>query len=156
MSAAPPTSSHAYGVGILAVIVAVGAGIVYYQMYYLPESLAKPSVDEHILDPVGTTEISIIMGSDGVDQADNYLPKLPHIELTKNNLVVWTNDDATPHTITPDHRHSDSYSGPFGSNGVIMQGETYEFLFTEEGEISYHCTPHPWMKGTLTIAKSRG
>ena len=155
MSAAQ-TSTHAYGVGILAVIVAVGAGIVFYQMFYLPESLEKPSVSEHILHPVGKTEISMILGSGDPNQADNFLPKFPNIELTKNNLVVWTNDDSTPHTVTPDHRHADGYSGEFGSTGVVLAGEVYEFLFTEEGEIPYHCDPHPWMTGTLTITKLRG
>jgi len=153
---ATPTSSHAYGIGIISVIVAVGAGVVFYQMFYLPESLAKPSVSEHILHPVDTTEISMVPGSDNANQADNFWPKLPNIELTKNNLVVWTNDDSTPHTVTPDHRYKDSYSGSFGSDGVILAGETYEFLFTEEAEIGYHCIPHPWMTGTLTITKSRG
>ncbi len=155
MSAAQ-TSTHAYGVGILAVIVAVGAGIVFYQMFYLPESLEKPSVSEHILHPVGKTEIIMIMGSGDPNQADNFLPKLPNIELTKNNLVVWINDDSTPHTVTPDHRHKDGYSGEFGSHGVVLAGEKYEFLFTEESVIPYHCDPHPWMTGTLTITKSRG
>jgi len=153
---AVPTSSHAYGVGIMAVIVAVGAGIVFYQMFYLPESLERPSVDEHILHPVGTTEISMIMGSGDPNQVDNFMPKLPNIELTKNNLVVWINDDNTPHTVTPDHRHEDGYSGEFGSPGVVLAGEAYEFLFTEEGVIGYHCQPHPWMTGTLTITKSKG
>lgn len=156
MSSASPASSHAYGVGILAVIVAVGAGIVFYQMYYLPESLAKPSVSEHILHPLGTTDISMIDGSGDPDQADNFLPKLPNIELSKNNLVVWSNDDTTPHTVTPDHRHADPYSGAFGSEGVLMPGEAYEFLFTEPTVVSYHCSPHPWMKGVLTITPSRG
>ena len=155
MSAAP-MSSHAYGIGVIAVIVSVGAGVVFYQMYYLPESLAKPSVSEHILHPAGETEILMIAGSGDPNQADNYMPKLPNIELTKNNLVVWKNEDTTPHTVTPDHRHADSYSGSFGSEGVVMQGESYEFLFTEEGTIPYHCAPHPWMTGTLTITKSRG
>ncbi len=95
-------------------------------------------------------------GSGSPDQADNFLPKLPNIELTKNNLVVWTNDDTVPHTITPDHRHADPYSGSFGSEGVVMPGESYEFLFTETTTLSYHCSPHPWMKGTLTVTLSRG
>ena len=149
-------TSHAYGIGIMAVIVAVGAGIVFYTSFYLPESLAKPSVSEHILHPTGKTEISMIMGSADPNQADNYIPKLPNIELSKNNLVVWTNDDNTPHTVTPDHRMADSYSGDFGSTGVVVPGESYEFLFTEEHVVPYHCDPHPWMTGTLTITKSRG
>ncbi len=72
-----------------------------------------------------------------------------------DNHVYWTNDDETPHTVTPDHGHKDGYSGQFGSDGVLKAGEVYDFLFTEEGEIKYYCQPHPWMKGELIITKQR-
>ncbi len=150
-----PTSSHAYGIGIMAVIIGAAVGIGYYQMYYLPESLAKPKVSHEILEPVGKSEISIIMGAANPEQADNFIPKLVNIQLGVDNHVVWTNHDDTAHTVTPDHRIEDSYSGDFGSVGVIKPGETYEFLFTEANVVEYHCTPHPWMKGSLEITKQR-
>lgn len=150
------TTSHAYGIGVLAVIVAMGAGIIFYTSFYLPESLLKPSVSEHILNPTGETLISMVDGSGIPTQEENFVPKTPNIELEKNNLVVWTNDDSTAHTVTADHRTADSYSGTFGSDGVVLAGQTYEFLFTEEHEIAYHCNPHPWMTGVLTITKSKG
>lgn len=149
------TTSHAYGIGIITVIVGLSVGIAFYQMYYLPESLAKPSVDEHILHPVGETIIEMIQGSDNPNQQDNFVPKLVNIQLGVDNLVIWKNVDATPHTVTPDHRAEDSYSGPFGSSGVVKSGEEYEFLFTEPHEIAYHCEPHPWMTGTVIITKQR-
>lgn len=150
-----PTSSHAYGIGIMAIIVGAAVGIGYYQLYYVPESLAKPKVSHEILEPVGKAEISIIPGSANPEQADNFIPKLVNIQLGVDNHVVWTNNDDTAHTVTPDHRASDSYSGDFGSLGVIKPGETYEFLFTEANVVEYHCTPHPWMKGSLEITKQR-
>ncbi len=150
-----PTSSHAYGIGIMAVIIGVAASVVFYQVYYLPESLAKPQVDEHILHPVKETVIEMIEGSALPEQQDNFVPKLVNIQLGIDNHVVWHNIDSTPHTVTPDHRAEDSYSGPFGSEGVVLPGEKYEFLFTEAHVIEYHCEPHPWMKGKLEITKQR-
>ncbi|WP_268541916.1 cupredoxin domain-containing protein [Candidatus Nitrosotenuis cloacae] len=150
-----PTSSHAYGIGVIAVIVGISVGVAYYQMYYLPELSAKPAVSHEILEPVDTAKIDIIIGSASADQKDNFVPKLVNIQLGVDNLVVWTNSDDTAHTVTPDHRMEDSYSGDFGSPGVIKPGETYEFLFTEAAEVEYHCTPHPWMKGKLEITKQR-
>ncbi len=150
------TTSHAYGVGIIAMLIGVSVAVIFYQVYYLPESLAKPSVDEHVLHPTETTHIEMILGSDQPDQEDNYVPKLVNLQLGVDNRVVWENKDNTPHTVTPDaHRHEDSYSGVFGTSGVIMQGETYEFLFTEPQEVPYHCQPHPWMKGTIIVTKQR-
>lgn len=150
-----PTSSHAYGIGVIAIVVAVSASIVFYTSFYIPESVAKPSVDEEILHPVQDTLINIIEGSASPEQQDNFVPKLVDIQLGIDNHVVWQNEDNTPHTVTPDHDVADSYSGPFGSPGVIKPGEKYEFTFTEEHEIEYHCSPHPWMTGKLIVTKAR-
>lgn len=140
----------------MTVIIGLSVGIVFYQMYYLPESLAKPSVDEHILHPVKEFNvIEIIPGSASPEQQDNYVPKLVNIQLGIDNRIVWKNMDDTPHTVTPDHRMADSYSGDFGSPGVLKAGEEYEFLFTEPHVVEYHCEPHPWMKGKLEITKQR-
>lgn len=149
------STSHVYGIGLITILIGSTAGIVYYQMFYLPESLLKPSVDEHILHPVDKTIIEIIKGSASEEQQDNYVPKLVNIQLGIDNHVIWKNVDDTPHTVTPDHRMEDSYSGPFGSSGVIKGGEEYEFLFTEPHVVEYHCEPHPWMKGKLEITKQR-
>lgn len=149
------TSSHAYGIGIITLVVGVAVGIGYYQMYYLPEQSLKPAVSEHILHPTTENIISMIPGSALEEQQDNFVPKLVNIQLGIDNLVTWVNDDDVAHTVTPDHRMEDSYSGSFGSTGVIMPGETYEFLFTEPHDVTYHCQPHPWMTGTLIITKQR-
>ena len=149
------TSSHAYGIGIMAIIIGSSVGVVYYTSFYLPESLAKPSVDEHILHPVKETIIEMIEGSASSAQQDNFVPKLVNIQLGIDNFVIWKNVDTTAHTVTPDHRAEDSYSGVFGSQGVIKPGYDYEFLFTESTIIEYHCEPHPWMKGKLEITKQR-
>ncbi len=148
-------SSHAYGIGIITIIVGMSVSIVFYQMYYIPESLLKPSVDEHILHPVKELIIEMIPGSANPNQQDNFVPKLVRIQLGIDNHVIWKNLDDTPHTVTPDHRAEDPYSGTFGSSGVVKAGEEYEFLFTEDQEIAYHCEPHPWMTGTLIITKQR-
>ena len=149
-----PTSSHAYGVGVIALIVAMSAVTIFYTSFYLPESLAKPSVAEHILHPEKELIIEIVLGA-VIDGNENYVPNKAKALLNIDNKVIWKNLDDTPHTVTPDHRASDSYSGDFGSIGVIKPGESFEFLFTEPQEIHYHCEPHPWMTGSITIEKSR-
>ncbi len=148
-------TSNAYGVGIMTVIVGVAASAVFYQGFYLPESLEKPSVDEHVLHPTSEKQISIIEGAALTDQEENYVPKKVDVQLGVDNLVVWTNADGTAHTVSAAHRYADSYSGVFGSDGVIMPGETYEFLFTEPTELEYYCIPHPWMKADLVVTKQR-
>ncbi|MGY5144592.1 MAG: cupredoxin domain-containing protein [Candidatus Nitrosopumilus sp. bin_32a] len=149
-----PTSSHAYGIGMIALIIGMSASVVFYTSFYLPESLAKPSVSEHILNPEEDFIIEIVPGA-VVEGNPNYVPNKPTVTLTINNKVIWQNNDDTAHTVTPDHRSEDSYSGEFGSPGVMKPGETYEFLFTEPQDVPYHCTPHPWMEGTISVELSR-
>ncbi|MFQ5782908.1 MAG: plastocyanin/azurin family copper-binding protein [Nitrosopumilus sp.] len=149
-----PTSSHAYGIGLIALIVGMSASIVFYTSFYLPESLAKPSVSEEILNPEKVFSISIVPGA-VVEGNENFVPNKSTIELGFDNQVIWENNDDTAHTVTPDVPYSDSYSGEFGSPGVLKPGDTYEFLFTEPQEIPYHCQPHPWMTGKITVEISR-
>ena len=149
------THGHAYGIGIITMIVGLSIGIGYYQMFYLPEQSSKPQVSEEILEPVQSTIIEMIVGSADPNQQDNFVPKLVNIQLGIDNHIIWENIDDVAHTVTPDHRTEDSYSGEFGSIGVVMPGESYEFLFTEPHEVPYHCQPHPWMTGTLIITHSR-
>ena len=154
------SSGHQYGIGLIAVLIASAVSIGYYQMYWLPEQLAKPEVDEHVLHPVKSTIIEAIMGSANADQQDNFVPKLGNLQLSIDNHVIWKNVDETAHTVTPDHRYTDSYSGNFGSTGVILPGEEYEFLFTDAPPntpvtIEYHCEPHPWMTGKVVVSKAR-
>ena len=136
-------------------IVGLSIGIGYYQMFYIPEQNLKPSVDEHVLHPDETITIDMIPGSADPDQQDNFVPKLVNIQLGIDNHIIWTNSDDVAHTVTPDHKLADTYSGEFGSTGVVLPGEIYEFIFTEPHEITYHCSPHPWMTGTLIITESR-
>ena len=149
-----PTSSHAYGIGLIAVIVGMSASVVFYTSFYLPESLAKPSVDDHILHPQEDLIISIVPGA-VIEGNENYVPNKATALLTINNKVIWENNDDTAHTVTPDHRHADGYSGDFGSTGVLKPGDVYEFLFTEPQEVHYHCQPHPWMTASIVVEKSR-
>ena len=148
------TSQHAYGIGVIALIIGMSVSIIFYTSFYLPESLEKPSVSEHILNPEEDLIIEIVPGA-VIEGNESYVPNSPTAFLNINNKVIWQNNDDTAHTVTPDHRHSDAYSGDFGSLGVLKPGDVYEFLFTEPQEVLYHCEPHPWMTGSLSVEKSR-
>ena len=93
-------SGSQYGVGLITLLVASSIGIGYYQMFYLPEQLATPDVDEHVLHPVKSTIIEMILGSSFADQQDNYVPKLVNVQLSIDNHVIWNNVDETAHTVT--------------------------------------------------------
>ena len=70
------TSSHAYGIALIAVMVGTAVGISYYQLYFLPEYNTKPHFDNpKIINPGQTTTINIVIGSVNQDQTQNFLPK---------------------------------------------------------------------------------
>ena len=146
-------SSHAYGIGVIAIIVGMSAVTVFYTSFYLPEQMLKPSVSHAILE-AETKVIEIVFGA-VVDDGIDYEPKNAKVTLGIDNNVRWINNDDTAHTVTPDHRYEDGYSGELKSPGVIKPNETYEFLFTEEGTVKYQCEPHPWMQATISIEKNR-
>ncbi|RMF30881.1 MAG: hypothetical protein D6752_03265 [Candidatus Nitrosothermus koennekii] len=150
------SSGSPFTVMALAFIVAIAAGVGYYQFFYLPELSAKPQVPEEVLNPLEVAEVTIIPGSFNQDQPDNFIPKRLEVQLGLNNKVRWTNEDSAPHTVTSDDGYTDPWSGAFDSREhtetpLIMPGTTFEFLFTEPGEYHYHCEPHPWMTGTVVV-----
>lgn len=144
-----PSSSHAYSIALIAVIIGVALGVSYYQLYFMPEYNAKPPIDKKILEASQTT-ITILKGSSNQDQTENFLPKKQIVSLGVNNMVVWQNNDDAVHYVTPLKSFKDHYSGDFGSD-AIPSGKTYTFLFTQEGKIPYNCKVHPWMTGEIDI-----
>ena len=144
-----PTSSHAYGIGLIALIIGMSASVVFYTSFYLPESLAKPSVSDHILHPEDTLLIEIVPGA-VIEGNENYVPNKATATLEFTNLVVWQNNDDTAHTVTPDHRHSDSVTVETLVLVVFSNLVTHtNSYFTEPQEVPYHCQPHPWMTGKM-------
>jgi plastocyanin len=144
------TSSHAYGIGLIAVVIGAAIGVSYYQLYYVPEIDAKPTFRDNVIHPGQTTIISIVAGSVNPDQQQNFVLKKQSVQLGVDNLVVWKNNDDAVHYVTPVKPFKDLYSGDFGSV-AIMSGKTYSFLFTQEGYIKYFCKVHPWMTGEVNV-----
>lgn len=65
------------------------------------------------------------------------------IEISVGDTITWTNLDSVRHTATSDN-------GVFDS-GLLSNGESWSYTFSEAGTYDYHCTPHPSMKGTIIV-----
>ncbi|MEO7101146.1 MAG: cupredoxin family copper-binding protein [Luteolibacter sp.] len=63
------------------------------------------------------------------------------LEVKQGDVVEWKNDDIVPHTAT---------SASFDS-GTILSGQSWRHTFKDAGDISYACTFHPQMKGTVIV-----
>lgn len=68
------------------------------------------------------------------------------IEVAAGTTVRWTNNDQLQHSVTANDGSWDS--------GLINPGGTWSHTFTQPGEYSFHCTPHPFMKGVVVVRQS--
>jgi plastocyanin len=142
------------GVSLTTFVVAGIASLVYYQYYYIPTVNRKPHVPQSILAPPSATNVAILQGSSLESQKENFFPKEVRVSLGSDNKVIWKNNDSTYHSVTSDTDHVDPINGKFDSTttiGLVPPGQTYSFTFTEAGTYHYHCVPHPWMTGTVTV-----
>jgi amicyanin len=69
------------------------------------------------------------------------------IKIKVGTKVTWTNTDSVKHNIAMDN----GTDGP--SSPMLGKGDTYSYTFTKAGTFSYHCTPHPYMKGTVVVSE---
>ena len=67
------------------------------------------------------------------------------ITISAGQSVTWTNNDAVDHTATSDEGTWDT--------GVIARGESKSITFAVPGTYTYHCTPHPFMTGTVVVTQ---
>ncbi len=65
------------------------------------------------------------------------------ITIKAGESVTWTNGDLVGHTATAD-------DGAWDTN-VISNRESKSIKFDKPGTYTYHCTPHPFMKGTVIV-----
>jgi len=77
----------------------------------------------------------------GTENPPDYSPNVQMVPL--GATVTWTNNDNMAHTVT-------AADGSFDS-GMIAPGDTFSFTFDKPGDFDYACTPHPWMKGRISV-----
>ncbi len=58
--------------------------------------------------------------------------------------ITWTNAGQAAHTVTADE-------GSAFDSGALEAKAQFTWTFTKAGTFPYHCTFHPWMKGTITV-----
>jgi plastocyanin len=102
---------------------------------------------------VEATEVVIPVNAFDPANADSAYDPL-NLTVSVGTTIRWTNEDAIVHTVT-----SGSSDGAVGvadgvfDSGFLNEGDTFTYTFEEAGEFPYFCTPHPWMKGTVTVTE---
>ncbi|MGA2783734.1 MAG: plastocyanin/azurin family copper-binding protein [Candidatus Bathyarchaeia archaeon] len=73
----------------------------------------------------------------------NFEPAVISLQIGVNNTVTWMNEDDDWHT-------AHSNIPEFYSN-LIQPGGNFTHTFERPGVYPYHCDPHPWMTGKITV-----
>lgn len=70
------------------------------------------------------------------------------LKVKAGDTVVWINQEAMPHNVDfqPGVAAEKELKGP-----MLKKGESFSITFNEAGEFPYHCTPHPFMRGKVTV-----
>jgi plastocyanin len=67
------------------------------------------------------------------------------ITVKKGTTVTFANEDAAPHTVTPENETE------FTGTARILKGETVQIKFDHAGVQKYHCAIHPSMTGEVIV-----
>jgi plastocyanin len=96
---------------------------------------ARAALRTMVSASASATSLSVTVG--------NYFYRPSKLTAHVGDTVVWTNkgDASEGHTVTGDGLDS----------GVFHEGETFSHKFTEAGKVSYVCTLHPNMKGSVDV-----
>lgn len=73
------------------------------------------------------------------------------VKIKKGTTVTWTNNDTIGHNVVADDANNSG--GLPASHALMGQGETFSHTFGTVGTFTYHCTPHPFMKGTVEVVE---
>lgn len=74
----------------------------------------------------------------------NYMYTPADIKVKVGTTVTWTNQDAVRHNIVSD-------DGKFPEGKLFGKDETFTYTFSKAGTFKYHCSPHPYMHGSVTV-----
>ncbi len=101
------------------------------------EQVAVAAQDEQ------ATVIAIEEPEGGTPQDWAYTPA--EFTVAVGQTVTWINTGAAPHTITTD-------DGVSFDSGNLDSQATFSITPDAPGTFTYHCSYHPWMTATLTVA----
>lgn len=103
-------------------------------------NIAATSITRVLQGSQETSDIRIVPNAVSAD-----IPFDPaSLNVSVGGSVVWFNGDNTIHTITS------NTTGLFDS-GNFLPGARFSHTFSAAGTFAYHCTPHPWMTGTIVV-----
>ena len=96
--------------------------------------------------------VAIPTGATTTNTNEPFVPSTVNVPI--NSTVVWTNNDNSVHTVTSGLPEQGA-RGMFDS-GILSRGATFNFTFNKTGSYQYHCSLHPFMRGSVIVGGGEG
>lgn len=113
-----------------------------------PFELGTPDVDPVAVHGPDEKEVTVrIIGN-------SFYPKA--VQVTPGTTITWINEDVFTYMAGEfaGIHNAVGISGPESfASPLLAHAETFSFTFEQEGDYSYMCTPHPYMRGKITVQK---
>jgi plastocyanin len=93
--------------------------------------------------PVPASGGSAAAASGSTVEINNFTFTPATLTVPAGTSVTWKFDDSTQHTVTADDNSFTS--------AAIGDGQTYTHTFDTKGTLAYHCSIHPFMKGSVEV-----
>lgn len=80
----------------------------------------------------------------------NYAFYPANLTITRGTTVTWVNMDSVVHTV-----ESGTHEAPTGlfDSDSLQHMQSFSYTFDIPGTYVYHCDPHPYMIGTITVTE---
>ena len=80
----------------------------------------------------------------------NYAFYPANLTVAKGTTITWVNMDSVVHTA-----ESGTHESPTGlfDSGPLQRMQSFSYTFDTPGTYVYHCDPHPYMTGTITVTE---
>lgn len=106
-----------------------------------PDPANISTVDPDVADPGAS--VSAVAEAEVTIRGFQYQPS--EIVLQRGGTVTFTNQDSTPHTVTP------RAGSQFEASGRLRRGENRSITFDTVGSQEYFCDIHPSMGGRVVV-----
>jgi plastocyanin len=96
--------------------------------------------------PGAAADVTITIN--GIDGGMSFAPNPASVKA--GQTVAWKNNDSTTHTATQDG------GGGFDTGAIPSGATSAPVTISAAGTLNYHCSYHPSMVGSLTVASTTG
>jgi plastocyanin len=93
--------------------------------------------------PAPSSSGSAVAAGGSTVEINNFAFTPAKLTVPAGTSVSWKFEDSTQHTVTADDNSFTSEA-----SGA---GQTYEHTFDTKGTLAYHCSIHPFMKGSVEV-----